>query len=99
MRNMGDYHDLYLQTDVLLLSDVFERFRSTCLGHYGLDPVHFVSAPAMTWQAALKTTRVRLELLTDLEMYQFVEKGTHLSLFCLISTTICVKIVVVSLLT
>ena len=53
-RNMGDYHDLYLMSDVLLLADVFENFRSVCLKAYNLDPCHFYSSPGLAWQACLK---------------------------------------------
>ena len=52
--DMGDYHDLYVQTDTFLLADVFEKFRDTCIEIYGLDPSHFLSAPGLTWQACLK---------------------------------------------
>ena len=74
-RDLGDYHDLYLTSDVLLLADVFERFRDVCQDIYGLDPAHFYTAPGLAWQAALKKTEVRLELLTDIDMLLMVEKG------------------------
>ena len=77
LRNMGDYHDLYLKTDVLLLVDVFENFRKTCLNYYGLDPLHYISAPGLAWDAMLKMTGVNLELLTDVDMHLFIEKGTR----------------------
>ena len=63
---LGDYHDVYLATDVLLLADVFETFRKTCLNHYSLDPAHFYTAPGLAWEACLKKTNVELELLTDM---------------------------------
>ena len=72
---LGDYHDLYLQTDVLLLADVFENFRRTALSTYKLDPVHYLTLPGYSRDALLKFTRVSLELLTDSNMYLFVEKG------------------------
>ena len=56
MNNLGEYHDLYLKTDVILLSNVFEAFRSTRLKHYGLDPAHFYTFPGQDWQAGLKKT-------------------------------------------
>ena len=64
IKNRGEYHDLYVQTDTLLLADVFENFRNKYLEKYGLDPTYFVSAPGLTWQVCLKKTEVKLELLT-----------------------------------
>ena len=75
VRNIGDYHDLYLRTDVVLLANVFETFGNTCLKHYYLDPVHFYMAPGLAWKACLKKTRVRLELLTDPDMLLMFERG------------------------
>ena len=60
-----DYHDLYLKTDVLLLADVFENFRKTCLKHYKLDPCHYYTAPGLAWDACLKVTKQKLQLLKD----------------------------------
>lgn len=71
----GDYHDIYLKTDVLLLADVFETFRNTSMQHYGLDPAHYISAPGMSWDAMLKIANVKLELLTDIDQHLFIEKG------------------------
>ena len=65
INNLGEYHDLYVQSDTLLLADVFENFRNMCLDIYGLDPVYFVSVPELAWQACLKKREVKLELLTD----------------------------------
>ena len=65
LNNLGDYHDLYVQSDTLLLADVFENFRDMCLKEYELDPAHFLSLPGLAWQACLKKTNVELELLTD----------------------------------
>ena len=72
---MGDYHDLYVQSDMLLLADVFENFRNMCHEKYGLDPSHFYSAPGLTWQACLKKTQVELGLLTDIDMLLMIENG------------------------
>ena len=66
--HMGDYHDLNVQTDTLLLPDVFEKFREKCIEICGLDPSHFYSAPGLAWQACLKKTEVKLELLTDIDV-------------------------------
>ena len=75
LKNLGEYHDLYVQSDTLLLADVFERFRNTCLKVYELDPAHFLSLPRLAWQACLKKTNVKLELLTDYDMLLMVEEG------------------------
>ena len=73
MKSLGEYHDLYLKTDVLLLANVFETFRRTCLEHYQLDPAHFYTSPGLAWQACLKKTGIRLELLTDPDMLLMFE--------------------------
>ena len=73
--NLADYHDLYVQSDTLLLADVFENFRNMCIKVYELDPAHFLSAPELAWQAFLKKTEVELELITDPDMLLMVEKG------------------------
>ena len=74
-KNLGDYHDLYVQSDTLLLADVFENFRHMCIKVYEVDPTHFLSAPELAWQACLKKAEVKLELLTDVGMLLMVEKG------------------------
>ena len=75
LKNMGEYHDLYLQSDILLLTDVFENFRKTCLEYYKLDPCHYFTSPGLSWDAMLKMTDIKLELMTDIDMFQFIEKG------------------------
>ena len=72
---MGEYHDLYVRSDAAQLSAVFENFRSLCLKIYELDPSYFVSTPGLAFEAMLKCTKVKLELLTDIEMVLMVEKG------------------------
>ena len=74
-QSMGDYHDLYLKSDVLLLADVFENLRNVCLKAYNLDPSHFYTSLGLAWQACLKMTEVELELLTNPDMYLFIEEG------------------------
>ena len=74
-KNLGDYHDLYVQSDTLLLADVFENFRKKCIEIYELDPAHFLSAIGLAWQACLKKTKVKIELLTNVDMLWIVEKG------------------------
>ena len=68
INNMGEYHDLYLKTDVILLANIFEAFWNVCLNNYGLDPAHFYTAPGLAWKACLKKTGIRLELLLDPDM-------------------------------
>ena len=75
LSNMGEYHDLYLKSDVLLLSDVFENFRKTCMQYYKLDPCYYYTSPGLSWDAMLKMTDIKLELMTNIDMYQFIEKG------------------------
>ena len=66
---------MYVQSDTLLLADVFENFRNKCIEIYELDPVHFLSAPGLVWQACSKKKGAELELLTDVDMLLMVEKG------------------------
>ena len=75
MNNFRDYHDLYVQNDILLLVDIFENFRNNCLGIYELDSAYFLSLPGLAWQACLKMTGVELELLTDPYMLLMIEEG------------------------
>ena len=70
-----DYHDVYVQSDTLLLADVFNNFRDMCIKEYELDPDHFLSLPGLAWQACLKKINIELELLTDYNMLLMVEKG------------------------
>ena len=75
IKHLGEYHDLYVQSDTFLLTDVYENFRDRCIDTYELDPAHFLSAPGLAGQACLKKTKVKLELLTDNDMLMIVEKG------------------------
>ena len=74
MKNMGDYHDHYLKKDVLLLADVFEKFIDKCLKYYILDPCHYFSSPGLSWDAMLKMTDMKLEKMSDIDNYLFIEK-------------------------
>ena len=65
---MADYHDLYLGSDVLLLADA-------CMLYYKLDPCNYFTPPGLSWDAMLKMTEIKLELMTDIDMFQFIEKG------------------------
>ena len=83
-QTIQDYHDLYLKSDVLLLADIFEKFRKTCLKNYKLDPCHYYTIPGLAWDAFLKLTKQELQLLTDYDMLMMFEKGirggiTHIS--------------------
>ena len=74
-KSLGEYHDIYLKTDVTLLADVFQTFRKTCMDAYKLDPLHYYTAPGLSWDALLKHTKIDLELLTDIDMHLFIETG------------------------
>jgi hypothetical protein len=74
-KNFRQYHDLYLKTDVLLLADVFENFREMGMRYYGLDPAQYLTLPSYSWDACLKYTGVKLELITDVEMHIFIESA------------------------
>ena len=73
-KNLGDYHDLYVQSDTLILADVFEDFRNICLKLYEVNPAHMLSAPELAWELALKKTGQKVELLTDIDMLLMVKK-------------------------
>ncbi|XP_067209958.1 uncharacterized protein [Linepithema humile] len=75
IEDLGQYSDLYLKTDVLLLADIFQNFRNMSIKSYGLDPAHYYTLPGYTWDAMMKYTRVKFELLTDIDMILFVERG------------------------
>ena len=74
-KTLGDYCDLYCRTDVLLLADAFENFRNTCSLEYKLDPANYFTSPGLSWDALLKSSKVKLDLLSDVDMYMFIEKG------------------------
>ena len=74
VKNQGEYHDLYVQCNTLLLGDVFENFRDKCIEIYKLDPVHFLSTPRLAWQACLKKAKVRIRVITGLDMLLMVEE-------------------------
>lgn len=75
MKTMGEYHELYLKSDILSLADVFENFRKTCLQYRRLDPAHYYTSPGLSWDAMLEMTGIKLELMTDVDMFQFIAKG------------------------
>ena len=77
LKILGEYHDLYVQSDTLLLADVFENFRNMCIKVYELDPADFLSLAGLAMQACLKKTNVKLELLTDYDMLLMVEEGVR----------------------
>ena len=75
IKSLGEYYEWYVQSDTLLLADVIENFRNMCINIYKLDPAKFLSAPGLAWQAALEKTKLKLELLTDIDMLLMLEKG------------------------
>ena len=75
IKNLGEYHDLYMLTDVLLLADVFENFRDTAMKYYNLDPTHYFTLPGYAWDAMLYKTGIELDLISDMDMYLMIEKG------------------------
>ena len=77
MELLHDYHEAYLKSDVLLLADVFEQFRKVCMNYYGLDPANYISAPSLAWDAMLLKTNIELDLISDLEMLNFIERQTR----------------------
>ena len=77
IKTMGEYHNLYLGSDMLLLTNVFENFRKTCMQYYKLDPCDYFTSPGLSWNAMLKMADIKLELMTDIDMFQFIEKGMH----------------------
>ena len=77
LKHLGEYHDLYIQSDTLLLADVFRNSRNMCIEIYELDPAHFLSAPGLAWQACLKMKGIEVELLIEPDMLQTVENGVQ----------------------
>ena len=75
IKKLGEYHALYLKTDVLLLRDVFEKFISVCLKDYGVDPCHYISSHGLLWDAMLKMTGMRLKKINNIDVNFFLEKG------------------------
>ena len=75
IKNVGEYHDLYLKTDVILLADIFENFRDVCNENYELDPAWYYTSPGLSWDALLKKTEIKLDLLSDVDKILFIENG------------------------
>ena len=75
IKNLGEYHDLYLKIDVSLLAEIFENFRNVCLKNYELDPAHYYTSPGLSWDALLKFSKQKLELLSDINTIPFIESG------------------------
>ena len=87
MKKLGEYHNFFVQSDTLLLADVFERLKNMCINIDELDPETFLSAPGLAWQAALKKTNVKLDFLTDNDMLVMVEKGIFTDMQKLLTNT------------
>lgn len=75
INSLGEYSDIYLKSDVLLLADIFENFRKICLNTYGLDPAQYYTAPGLSWDAMLKFTQIKLDYLHDIDMIHFFKRG------------------------
>ena len=75
IKTLGEYHNLYVQSNTLWLTDVFNKFRNICFEICLLDPARFLSAPELAEQPALKNTKVKLDLLTDINMLLIIEKS------------------------
>ena len=75
IKDLGEYHDLYVKSDTFLLADVFENFRNMCFELFGLDPARFLSAPGLACKVALNKTKVKLSLLTDINMLLMAERN------------------------
>ena len=75
IKKIGENHDLYVQSDALFLVDVLENFQDMCVEIYKTDPENFLLAPGLEWQAAFKYTKVKLDLLSDIDILLMVEKG------------------------
>ncbi|XP_015783859.1 uncharacterized protein LOC107361535 [Tetranychus urticae] len=84
-KNLGDFHDVYLKVDVLLLTAIFQNFRATSLAQFGLDPCHYFSTPGLTWDASLKFTGMELDLLTDIDMILMIENQIRGGISCAMS--------------
>ena len=69
-----DYHLAYVRCDVLLLADIFETFRETCMSYYELDPLNYISAPGLAWDALLLKTKIKLDLITDVKILEIIER-------------------------
>ena len=75
IKTLGEYTSLYNKVDVLQLADVFENFRDVCIKIYNLDPAWYYTSPGLAWDAMLKITRVKLELLSDVNMLRLIQNG------------------------
>ncbi|XP_054723117.1 uncharacterized protein LOC129233064, partial [Uloborus diversus] len=75
LKTLGEYHDLYVASDVLQLGDILQGFRNLCQTYYSIDPLNMYTSPGLAWQACLKMTNQPLELFTDIDMHLFIERG------------------------
>ena len=83
IETLADYHDLYLKCNILLLADVFENFRSTCVKYFKLDPAHYYTAPGLAWDAVLKINNTRLQLMIEKELHDVIDKGVRGGICCI----------------
>ncbi len=75
LKNIGEYHDLYMKTDVLLLADIFENFRKISMEDDDLDPLWYITLAGLAWDSMLKLTKIKLQVIPDEDMYNFIEKS------------------------
>ena len=84
LKNIGELSDIYMEIDILLLVCCFESFRKTMQKNYNLDPTHYITLPSLTWDAMLKITKIKLDVIKDIEMCNFIEEGIR-SGYCAVS--------------
>ena len=89
IKYLGEYHDLFIQSDTILLADVFENLRNMCINIYKLDPAKFLSTPGLEWQAAIKNAKVKLDLLPDIRILLMVKNGIRGGICPSIYLSIC----------
>ena len=88
MKTMKDYHDMHLKCDFLSFANVFKRFQNNSLRNYGSCLSHYMTAPALSWDSMLNMTKGELELISNNDMYLFIEKGMRNGVFLFLKDTV-----------